>query len=413
MVIPFQLVNNLIIVSVQVNDVPLNFLLDTGVEESILFSLEDTEQIVFSDLEKIKIKGFGKKEAFDGFKSTSNIFKISNFVDKNHLIYLILDQDVNISSKVGVPVNGILGYRFFKNHLIKINYDTKKITIFRNKQKQLPKLNKKFTKLLLSISDGKPYLNATVKMAQQEQEFKAKLLIDSGNSDALWFFKNRDSRISTPKNSIKDYLGRGFSGDVYGLRGRIYSLNIENHQINETIIALPDSLDTEYIDASTANRVGSIGGEVLKRFVIYFDYDSSIMYLKKSSFFHEPFDYNMSGIEVQHQGLQWIQESFENNPALANNVFDGVGNKVVNNLRYKFELKPVYIITNVRENSDAEQIGIKKDDILIKINKSLAYNLSLQQINYILQSNEGKSVTITVDRKGRFYSFKIKLKRIL
>jgi hypothetical protein len=412
-VIPFKLVNNLIIISANINDVPLNFLLDTGVEESILFSLEETDQIIFSDLQKIKIKGFGKKEAFDGFKSTSNKFKLKNFIDRNHILYLILDQDVNISSKVGVPVNGILGYHFFKNHLVKIDYDAKKITLYKNKQKQLIKLENNFTKSVLAVHDGKPYLNTNIKISEKDSLFEAKLLIDTGNSDAVWLFKNKSEKVTIPKNSIRDYLGRGFSGDVFGYRGRISSFQIENLLLKETIIAIPDSNDTKDVDESTINRLGSIGGEIMKRYQVYFDYSSNALYLKKSNTYNEPFNFNMSGIEVQHQGLQWVQESFENNPAMSNNLFDGNGNKVANNLRYKFELKPVYIITSVRENSNAEEVGIKKDDIIVKINNNPAYNYSLQDINELLMSEEGKSIEIVVDRKGRFYTFKIKLKRII
>jgi len=412
-VIPFKLVNNLIIISANVNNTPLNFLLDTGVEESILFSLEETDQIVFSDLQKIKMRGFGKKEAFDGYKSTLNRFKIKDFVDENHVLYLVLDQEVNISSKVGFPVNGILGYHFFKNHLVKIDYDSKKITVFNNKENQLVKLEKNFSKLSLTLEDGKPYINAKVKISENDSLFIANLLIDTGNSDAVWLFKNKSEKVTVPRNSIRDYLGRGFSGDVYGYRGRINGFQIGNHLLRETIIALPDSTDTKDIDMSTLNRLGSIGGETMKRFQVYFDYPSNSLYLKKSSSFNEPFNFNMSGIEVQHQGLQWVQETFENNPALANNLFDGNGNKVTNNLRYKFELKPVYIITNVREKSNAEEVGVKKDDIIVKINKNTAYNYSLQDINELLMSEEGKSIEIVIDRKGRFYTFKIKLKRII
>ena len=37
--VPFKLINNLVFIPIKVNGIELNFLLDSGVEETILFSL--------------------------------------------------------------------------------------------------------------------------------------------------------------------------------------------------------------------------------------------------------------------------------------------------------------------------------------------------------------------------------------
>jgi hypothetical protein len=42
-----------------------------------------------------------------------------------------------------------------------------------------------------------------------------KLLIDVGNSDAIWLFQDVSNKI-VPTNNFDDYLGKGFSGDVIG-----------------------------------------------------------------------------------------------------------------------------------------------------------------------------------------------------
>jgi hypothetical protein len=38
----------------------------------------------------------------------------------NHLLYIIVDQNFNISSHVGIPVNGIIGSSVFNNNLFEI-----------------------------------------------------------------------------------------------------------------------------------------------------------------------------------------------------------------------------------------------------------------------------------------------------
>ena len=49
--IPFKFINNLIIIPIQVNGVSLNFMVDTGVEETILFSIDDTNGVNFCFIE--------------------------------------------------------------------------------------------------------------------------------------------------------------------------------------------------------------------------------------------------------------------------------------------------------------------------------------------------------------------------
>ena len=66
--VPFKLINNLVFVPIKVNGIELNFLLDTGVAETILFSLEDKKEVRFFNAEKILLKGLGSQEAVEGLK---------------------------------------------------------------------------------------------------------------------------------------------------------------------------------------------------------------------------------------------------------------------------------------------------------------------------------------------------------
>ena len=129
-VIPFKLINNLIFIPITVNGVELTFLLDTGVAETTLFSLENKE-MQLTNLEKMNFSGLGGDLSIEGFKSDHNVGKIGDhFTNNSFSLYIILDQDFNISTHLGIPVNGIVGYHFFKNHPIIIDYTSKKITVY-------------------------------------------------------------------------------------------------------------------------------------------------------------------------------------------------------------------------------------------------------------------------------------------
>src|ERR1700750_1104379 len=76
-VIPFKLINNLIFIPINVNGAELTFMLDTGVAETILFSL-DNKEVKLENIEKIKFSGLGGNVSIDGFKSDRNIAKIGD-----------------------------------------------------------------------------------------------------------------------------------------------------------------------------------------------------------------------------------------------------------------------------------------------------------------------------------------------
>src|SRR5690606_23939164 len=91
-VISFQLINNLIFIPVNINGVDLTFLLDSGVKETILFSL-DSKEVNFNDVEKTTFSGLGGTGKIVGLSSENNLVRIGkDFTDYNHAIFIILDE---------------------------------------------------------------------------------------------------------------------------------------------------------------------------------------------------------------------------------------------------------------------------------------------------------------------------------
>lgn len=411
-VIPFQLINNLIFVPIAVNDVKLNFLVDSGVDHTLLFSLDEKDEVRFFDIEKIKLKGLGSQEAIEGLKSSNNKLAFPGLIDTKHDIYIVINQEFNFSSNIGIPVNGIIGYDFFKNHLVEIDYDRKKITVHKQSQKLKKKISKKFSEIDLTIENNKPYALADVTMDAVTRPLK--LLVDLGNSDAIWLFPTKLDWLTIPEKNFEDYLGRGFSGDIHGRRARITHVKFDSFAFNAPIAAFPDSSSIQNI-VMVPNRAGSIGGEILKRFTVAFDYPNKKIYLKKGNHFEDRFNYNMSGIEIHHDGLEWVKEEVTVSPVSANQgtAIDGSGEVIPNTFKYKFELKPIYTILSVRKDSPAALCGLLKDDVLVSINKMPCHRYSLQQINSMLKSEEGKVMEFEITRNGKLMKFKFTLKSLL
>ena len=410
-IIPFKLINNLMFIPIKVNGVELHFLLDSGVEETIMFSMEDKKEVNFYNVEKIELRGLGSENSIEGLKSTNNVLEINGLKYSDHLIYIVLDQSFNLSSHIGIPVNGIIGYNFLKSNLVEINYDRKRIVVHKNNDKISKRLNKKFEEVPITIERFKPYIAS--KIVLQSTEIPAKLLIDIGNSDAIWLFENPQKSINIPKKNFEDYLGQGFSGEVLGKRAQIEKFAFSKFAFNHPIVAFPDSSSIKNV-RMVRDRAGSVGAEILRRFNLVFDYQNQKLFLKKNSNFDSQFNYNKSGVEIQHYGLQWVKEtvSLETVQFGGNRVIEN-GEVNLSNFKYKFVLKPIYIIAHVRKNSPAAISGLQKGDVIVSINQKPGHVFTLEKINSMLKAEEENWINIEIERDSQILNFKFKLLNVL
>jgi len=409
--IPFKLINNLIIIPVKVNGVELNFLLDTGVEETILFSLDEKEEVKLFDVQQITLKGLGSQAPIQGLRSSKNILTLSGLECKNHDILIVLDQEFNFSSTLGIPVNGIIGYPFFEKNLVEINYSKKKVFVYNEDRIQTKKITNRYKIFDIAIENSKPYLQTLVMI--DNSSIEAKCLIDTGNSDPIWLFESKSDQINIPDKNFNDFLGRGFSGDIYGKRAKIFKFSINGFEFKKPISSFPDSVSIKNV-RMVEDRLGSVGGELLKRFNVIFDYKNSKLYLKRNNAYSEPFRYNISGINIQHVGLQWINEIIALKTEFVSSSQDShYIKKDTPDFRYNFELKPIYEILSIRQGSQAERVGLLKGDIIVSINKKPTYKLSLQEINNLLKADAGDYISIEIKRKDKAISFRFQLEELL
>lgn len=199
-------------------------------------------------------------------------------------------------------------------------------------------------------------------------QLTAKLLVDSGASHGLMLEPTSDRRITVPDSSVSSIIGRGLGGEIMGKVGRIDRLRLGTYDIPGVITSFPDP--NSYFDSlklGATKRNGAVGGEVLSRFTVIFNFPKEEMYVKKNSAFKKKFHYNLSGLIVRAKGSRL-------------NVFE---------------------ITEVRERSVAEQAGLLSGDLLVSINGVNTKALDLNTINGFFNSKPGKKINLVVDRNGR------------
>ncbi|WP_294304391.1 PDZ domain-containing protein [uncultured Chryseobacterium sp.] len=403
-VIPFKLIANLIFISVNINGADLTFMLDTGVAETSIFSLENKE-LTLPNVEKVRFSGLGGTASIDGFRSDNNVVRIGkNFVNSSATLYIITEQDFNISSHVGIPVNGIIGYHFFKNHPVVIDYYNRKITVY-NDDGLFRKKIRKFEEISIAIEKNKPYLFADVEMTNEKKN--SKLLIDLGNSDPVWLFPVLIKNFIYNRPNIDDYLGRGFNGDVYGKRSRIHHLYLGNFVFEKPLTAMPDEFSIQNVNM-VENRKGSVGGDIMRRFTVAFDYPNQKLYLRKNRNFNDPFHFNMSGLDFKQDGMEWTKDLITL-PAKSKAAPAGSTEVINNNLQYNFILKPIFSIAGIRKDSPGARAGLQKDDRLISINGRKTADMTLEKIMEMMKSEEGRTIEMLIERKNKPLTFTFKL----
>lgn len=374
--IDFKSASNLIIIPVMINDSDtLNFILDTGVRFPIITELPFVNKLNLNYMMPVQIKGLGEGTDLTAYRSGNNTMKIKGLTARNQEVQMIIDENFQISHMLGIPVHGLIGFNLFKDYVVEIDYNNEKLTLYKPEYYKY-RDRKKDIILPLHFDGNKPYVRTSI-VTDELIEVPVKLLVDTGASDAIWLSEHSDERINLPLNHIETFLGRGLSGDLFGVKGRIDGIWVGPLILPKPIVAFPNS---ELIDQliSSNDRNGTIGAEILRRFKVTIDYRNSRLTLRPTSKVNEDFNYNMSGMEVT-------------------NPMPGL---------------PIFTIANIRENSPAYYAGLKENDQILSINSSGHRSLELNDINLLLASKENKKIKLKILRDGEEIKTSFELKKI-
>jgi hypothetical protein len=360
-----------VIVPVTLNNMlPLKFIVDTGVRTAILTqkAFSDILQLQYS--RKYSIAGPGGEKFIDAYVTNNVSLTLPGVIGTGHAMLVLEEDYLQLRNYLGTEVHGILGYELFSRFIVEIDYEKKLMTL------SLPerfRKGRKYMEIPMVIEDTKPYILATVKLTPTNI-MTAKLLMDTGASHGLMLEPLSDPRIILPEKYVSTVIGRGLGGEITGKIGRIESLELHDITIDHLLANFPDPnsyLDT--LKSSLTFRHGSIGGEILSRFKVAFDYPQGKVFLKKNALFKKKFYFNLSGIDLKAKGSS---------------------------------LK-VFEVTGVRQGSPAEKAGLLSGDVLVSVNGIPTNEMELTEINAFLNSKPGKKLTLSIQRNNVRYTLQV------
>lgn len=361
--IPFKLVHNLIVIPVRINSSqPLNFILDSGVKSTLITRLYFADSLDLRDINKISIRGLGEGHSIEAYQSKGNELHMHGISGVNNEVFVLMEDVFNLSTRMGMPVHGIIGYNIFKNFIVKINYSSSVITLYRPDAKI--KKRRKAEEYPLYIEGTKPYVYGKVRQHNGDT-VRVKLVVDTGASNSISLYLPSDDRLLLPQKVMKAYLGRGLSGDINGQIGRLDAFSLGKYEMQDLTASYPDE-ESIKLALNLGDRNGNLGSDILSRFTVVFDYPHNRLIMIPNNRFKEPFNYNMAGFEVT-------------TPLPGTNF---------------------YVVSNVIEDSPAKLVGLEPGDQLLHVNGRNCSEILLPELLRLLESKPGRKLRIRLRREA-------------
>jgi len=368
--IPFRMVRDMIIIQLSINEKgPFNFILDSGVGLMLITDPKLVDSLNITNKRTLKISGLGEGEDYEAYITSSLKVDIPGLNSYDIAAAILKKDHFGLSNYAGMPIHGLLGYEFFNNLAVKIDFSDSTLTV--SKPKYISSL-RKGTRIPIAIENRKPYIQAKITFPNGTKSTD-KLILDLGAGHPL-SLENIIAKHGLPEKFIAANLGVGLTGPIEGFISRVKEIDLGKYKIKNVITSFPEDRPR---DKFFEPRDGNLGIKILKRFTLIIDYPDSAIYLKPVGNLNEPFEHDMSGLEYYSTGDDY------------NHV----------------------IISRVEPGSAADEIGLEKDDEIIAINFKPVSSMTLEQIDALFRSQNDRSLLLEIFHDKKLDHVIITLKR--
>jgi len=360
--IPFEFVSNHIYLRASVNNSePLWFLLDTGATAS------------YFDAEKAKVLGLAGQD--NTIKDVSLSLLGVKLLNQNFSILRL-----GFWTYDGHAVDGLLGHDFISRFVVEIDYVNKTVGLHEPNSYKYSGSGEIVPLILLEDDSGGKVPLVRVKITQQGRAaVEGKFIADTGVRSAISFntpFGETNKLLQFAQKTIQAPLGGGVMvRESKQPVGRVPSVQLGRFTFKNPIAIFFQ--DKKGVIASPEFD-GVIGGEILRRFKVIYDYSRQQMILEPNRYISQPEEYDMSGILLIAEGTDFRT----------------------------FKVKQII------EGSPAIAAGLREGDIISAVDNKPAANFTLEQIRRMFKQ-KGRSYQLTVERDKQKIQTKIKLRKLI
>ena len=266
----------------------------------------------------------------------------------------------SIEPDVGHPVDGILGYELFEKLVVSADYLSRQVTFAAPEAFDPPQDARS---LPLSFQDRVPLVQGRITIPGNPPT-DAQFLVDTGSGDAV----DHPLIKSSTGKLLQIVTGVGLGQELSGVAGRIETLQLGPFELRGAVSACCGGSDL-------SSRL--IGGQVLKRFIVSFDYSHKRLLLKPQGNYLQPFSADQSGLQLRLE------------PATG-------------------ELA----VHAVVKDSPAADAGLRSGDVIVAVGHVRSSEIGLAEVRRMFEASSGK-YNLTVRRGDKTLEVPLQLRPLL
>lgn len=269
----------------------------------------------------------------------------------------------------GHPMQLVLGYELFQSCVVRFDYPAGMMDVW-----DLEHAPKESAGVMvpMTLTENHPYVEAALTLPGRAP-LKGRFVIDTGSSMALLVAPEVAARESVTAALPKTMtvIARGVGGELKNQVGRAESFSLGSLVFSKPTVVIPEPGGR----ISAPGSIGNIGGQILGRCRVTFDYPHQQVRFEPGTTFDRPFETDMLGATLTR----------------------GEGGVLV---RW------------VNPGTPADEMGLRVGDVVTHVDGEVAGSIDPAALKLRLQ-NEGCEVMLRIRRGGETIERKATLRRLI
>lgn len=264
--LPFRLLNNHLYVEGRINGRgPYTFIVDTGGQ--LLVSPRVAQELGLKAEGAAPSAGVGAKILTSGYARVAEV-RLGDAVLQNQTAVI---QEIYDPAIEGIRVDAMVGFEVFRRFVVEIDYGAKLMRLFPPGT---------FSTLAAGTAVPFRFYTHLPQVEGRVDDLPARFDIDTGSRsevDLTTPFVRRANLLARYPQAKRALTGWGVGGPAYSHVARLGRVSLGDVVVEQPVAGLSQAQAGSFSDANVEANVGS---GLLKRFIVTFDYEHEVMYLK-------------------------------------------------------------------------------------------------------------------------------------